>query len=402
MTLGVPASLNDILEVKLTEAMTLPLPEAAAARALGAAAWAPIVEFLNEKNEKSTVALGPGIGTHPETRELVARLVRDLACPMVIDADGINNLAGATAGLKDAAGPRILTPHPGEMARLVGLTTPEVQARRLDLARDTAARFGGHPGVKRRPDGGGRPRRPGLAQLHRQPGPGQRRHRGRAHRPHRRFSGPGPGSLGRRPPGRLPPRPGRGFFCQPARATGNDRRGFTGRLAPNAHRIQPGHDTPGRGRYMLYARDIMTTEVLTVSPETSIADLSKTLENRQIGGVPVVDQDGRLVGVITQSDLVERARDLELPPAINILDFHFYLQIPSHSIHKVEKMLGTTVGDCMSPDPVTVAPDTPVAQIAALMAKQQVHTIPVVKAGKIVGVIGKMDLVRAMAQEPGE
>ena len=60
---------------------------------------------------------------------------------------------------------------------------------------------------------------------------------------------------------------------------------------------------------MLYARDIMTKEVLTVSPETSIADLSKTLENRQIGGVPVVDQDGRLVGVITQSDLVERARD---------------------------------------------------------------------------------------------
>ena len=69
---------------------------------------------------------------------------------------------------------------------------------------------------------------------------------------------------------------------------------------------------------MLYARDIMTTEVLTVSPETSIADLSKTLENRQIGGVPVVDKGGRLVGIITQSDLVERARDLELPrPSIS-------------------------------------------------------------------------------------
>ena len=146
----------------------------------------------------------------------------------------------------------------------------------------------------------------------------------------------------------------------------------------------------------------MTTEVLTVSPETSIADLSKTLENRQIGGVPVVDQDGRLVGVITQSDLVERARDLELPPAINILDLHIYLQIPSHLLQRVEKMLGTTVGDCMSAEPVTVAPDTPVSQIAALMTKQKVHTIPVLKAGKIVGVIGKMDLVRAMAREPGE
>ena len=153
---------------------------------------------------------------------------------------------------------------------------------------------------------------------------------------------------------------------------------------------------------MLYARDIMTKEVLTVSPETSIAELYKTLENRQIGGVPVVDKDGRLVGVSTQSDLLERARDLEMPPAVNILDFHFYLQIPSHLLRKVEKMLGTSVGDCMTPDPVTVAPDTPVSQIAALMAKQKVHTIPVVKAGKIVGIIGKMDLVRAMAQEPGK
>ncbi len=153
---------------------------------------------------------------------------------------------------------------------------------------------------------------------------------------------------------------------------------------------------------MLYARDIMTTKVLTVSPETSIADLSKTLETRKSGGLPVVDKDGRLVGVITQSDLVERARDLELPPAINILDLHIYLQIPSHLLQRVEKMLGTTVGDCMSPNPVTVAPDTPVSQIAALMAKQKVHTIPVLDGGKIVGVIGKMDLVRAMAQEPGK
>ncbi|MGA9753828.1 MAG: NAD(P)H-hydrate dehydratase [Desulfobaccales bacterium] len=139
VTLGIPASLNDILAVKLTEAMTLPLPEAAGARALGAAALAPIMEFLDQK---STLALGPGIGTHPETRELVGRLVHDLTGPMVIDADGINNLAADTACLTGAAGPRILTPHPGEMARLLGLTTPEVQARRLDLARETAARFG--------------------------------------------------------------------------------------------------------------------------------------------------------------------------------------------------------------------------------------------------------------------
>jgi CBS domain-containing protein len=153
---------------------------------------------------------------------------------------------------------------------------------------------------------------------------------------------------------------------------------------------------------MLYARDIMTTEVLTVTPETSISEMSKILENRKIGGVPVVDKGGRLVGVITQSDLVERARDLELPPAINILDFHFYLQIPSHLLQRVEKMLGTTVGDCMTRNPVTVAPDTPVSRIAAIMAKQKVHTLPVLAEEKLVGIIGKMDLVRALARESGD
>lgn len=143
----------------------------------------------------------------------------------------------------------------------------------------------------------------------------------------------------------------------------------------------------------------MTKDVLSVSPETSISEMSKILENRKIGGVPVVDKGGRLVGVITQTDLIERAQALELPPAINILDFHIYLQIPSHLFHKVEKMLGTTVGDCMTPNPVTVAPHTPISKVAALMAKQKVHTIPVVEGTKLVGIIGKMDLVRTMAEE---
>ncbi len=139
VTLGIPASLNDILEVKLTEVMTVPLPEAVGVRALGKTALAPIRDFLGEK---FTLALGPGLGTHPETRELVCRLVHDLPHPMVIDADGVNNLARDTSCLTSAAGPRLLTPHPGELARLVGLSVPEVQARRLEIARETAAKFG--------------------------------------------------------------------------------------------------------------------------------------------------------------------------------------------------------------------------------------------------------------------
>lgn len=139
VTAAVPASLNDILEVKLTEAMTLPLPEAAGVRAVGRGALAPLKDFLADK---TALALGPGLGTHPETQELVCHLVRELPQPVVIDADGINCLGRDPQCLKEAAGPRILTPHPGEMARFLGSTPKEVQARRLEVAREVAARYG--------------------------------------------------------------------------------------------------------------------------------------------------------------------------------------------------------------------------------------------------------------------
>jgi CBS-domain-containing membrane protein len=154
---------------------------------------------------------------------------------------------------------------------------------------------------------------------------------------------------------------------------------------------------------MLQARDIMTREVITVTTETPVAELAKILENRNIGGVPVLNPvNDRLEGIITQSDLVERARSLELPPALNILDIHLFLEIPSHLFQRVEKMLGTTAGEVMSPRPVTVNQDTPLSQIAALMAKEKVHTLPVMERGKIVGIIGKMDIIRALAREEGK
>jgi hydroxyethylthiazole kinase-like uncharacterized protein yjeF len=139
VTLGVPASLNDILEVKLTEAMTLPLPEALGSRVLGLKALEPLLAFVQDK---TALALGPGLGTHADTRELVRHLAKHLPQPLVIDADGVNALAGAPELLKDAAGPRIITPHPGEMARFLDVTTKEVQADRLGIARKAAALTG--------------------------------------------------------------------------------------------------------------------------------------------------------------------------------------------------------------------------------------------------------------------
>ncbi|MEJ2091923.1 MAG: CBS domain-containing protein [Syntrophobacterales bacterium] len=153
---------------------------------------------------------------------------------------------------------------------------------------------------------------------------------------------------------------------------------------------------------MLTARDIMTREVVTIQAEASVENLAKLLEEHRIGGVPVLDQAGALVGVVTQSDLVQRSRDLELPPALNILDFHLFLEMPSHFKKRLEKLMGNKVKDVMTLNPHSIAPDTPVNEIAGLMAHQGAHTLPVLEGGKLVGIVGKLDLIRGVAHPADE
>jgi hydroxyethylthiazole kinase-like uncharacterized protein yjeF len=137
VTLGVPSSLNPILEAKLTEAMTAPLPDAGSGY-LTAEAVERIRPLLKEK---TALAIGPGISTESSVQEVVVKLIPETALPLVIDADGINAVASRSEILKQGTGSVILTPHPGEMARLAGITTQEVQADRITVAKSCAASY---------------------------------------------------------------------------------------------------------------------------------------------------------------------------------------------------------------------------------------------------------------------
>jgi hydroxyethylthiazole kinase-like uncharacterized protein yjeF len=134
VTLGVPESLNPILESHSVETMTLPLPDQGTGLLLEEA-FDPIV---HSSEGKQALALGPGLGTASHTRNLVSRIIREIDLPMVIDADGLNNLVGHTSWLKARKNSTVLTPHPGEMARLTGLSTMEIQQDRLAAARNLA------------------------------------------------------------------------------------------------------------------------------------------------------------------------------------------------------------------------------------------------------------------------
>ena len=144
VTLGVPASLNPVLETQVLEAMTVALPETVDGM-FAESAFDNIQDLISGKQ---CLVFGPGVGISPEIETLLRRTLPVLSAPVVIDADGLNNLAADVNMLKTANAPIILTPHPGEMARLMGASVPQVQADRLTCAREFARKYNLHVVLK--------------------------------------------------------------------------------------------------------------------------------------------------------------------------------------------------------------------------------------------------------------
>ena len=144
VTIAAPRSQQPIVATLVAECMTEPLPETAA-QTVGLAAKERLATLAAARG---AVALGPGLGLDAETQALVRDLVRGVPAPMVIDADALTALAGHLESLARAAGPRCLTPHPGEMARMLGLSVGAVQADRIETARRFAGTHGAHVVLK--------------------------------------------------------------------------------------------------------------------------------------------------------------------------------------------------------------------------------------------------------------
>jgi len=147
---------------------------------------------------------------------------------------------------------------------------------------------------------------------------------------------------------------------------------------------------------MLKAKDLMTRDVITVTPQTAITQIAGLLLERHLNGLPVVDQEGTLVGIICRSDLIAEQKKIPLPSVFTILDAFIPLYLPGKTEKEVQKIAAIKASDAMTPDPVTVGPETGIDEIASLMVKRSIHTIPVVEKGKLVGIIGKEDILRTL------
>lgn len=150
---------------------------------------------------------------------------------------------------------------------------------------------------------------------------------------------------------------------------------------------------------MITARDIMTAQLTTLTPDMDFISAAKTLLDNHFNGAPVVDENGKLVGILCQSDLVAQQKKLPVPTLLTLLD-SFVRLTPSKQLEKqARKIAALTVGEAMTADPVTVRPDTTIDTIAALMVDSNLHTLPVVDEEQLIGIVGKEDVLRTLLRD---
>ncbi|MDI6688586.1 MAG: CBS domain-containing protein [Desulfobacterales bacterium] len=147
---------------------------------------------------------------------------------------------------------------------------------------------------------------------------------------------------------------------------------------------------------MIIVRDIMNTDLITVTPDMDISRAAKILFDKRINGVPVVDDNGSLVGILCQSDIITQQKKLPIPTIFTFLDGFVRLTSLKQLEKQVLKITALTVSEAMTPKPVTVRPDTEIEAVAALMVDKNFHTLPVVEDSRLVGIVGKEDVLRTL------
>lgn len=145
--------------------------------------------------------------------------------------------------------------------------------------------------------------------------------------------------------------------------------------------------------------DIMTKEVITVRTTTSIRELAEIFQTRHFGSLPVLDEQGNLHGIVTASDLVEQGRNLHIPTVISLFDWVIPLGGEWSLERDLKKITAQTVGEICSTDLITVAPDDSATTAADIMSRHKLHALPVVKEGKLVGIVARIDIIRQLSTQ---
>jgi CBS domain-containing protein len=151
----------------------------------------------------------------------------------------------------------------------------------------------------------------------------------------------------------------------------------------------------------LTVRDIMETDVPVVHPQDSVESVLRVMRRHELPGVPVVNEGGRCVGIITDDDLVlsEEAGDLHLPHYFELFGGVVFLEPLRRFEQRLRKAFSSSARDLMTEDPITIEPDESVKRAARVIAERKHNRLPVVEHGRLVGVVTRIDVLDALTRD---
>lgn len=149
---------------------------------------------------------------------------------------------------------------------------------------------------------------------------------------------------------------------------------------------------------MFKAKDIMKTDVITVTGDMTVEALGRLFIEKGISGAPVVDSEGRLRGIVTDNDLISRNKRLHIPTVLRLFDAFIPLEPTGIIEMELKRFSATLVSDICTKDVVTINEDTALDDIATIMTEKRIHLLPVIREGKVIGVVGKNEVLKGISR----
>ncbi|MGI5912294.1 MAG: CBS domain-containing protein [Syntrophomonadaceae bacterium] len=151
----------------------------------------------------------------------------------------------------------------------------------------------------------------------------------------------------------------------------------------------------------MLAREIMTKEVITAKPDDNIDEVARILLENKISGIPVINAEKQVIGIISEKDLMIKASELKIPFYITLFDSIIFMENPIRFKEDIKRFTASQVKDVMNKKVIVVEEDTPVSQIVQIMQNKRINRVPVTRHGKLVGIISRNDILKTLVKSNG-
>lgn len=151
----------------------------------------------------------------------------------------------------------------------------------------------------------------------------------------------------------------------------------------------------------MLAKDIMTKDVITVHAEDKVDKAAQLLLDNKISGIPVVDERSQVIGIITEKDLMIKAGELKVPFYVTLFDSIIFLENPIRFNNELKKYTAVHVKEAMTGKVYSVEEDTPINDVVAIMQKHSINRVPVLRHGKLIGIITRNDILKTLVEKNG-